>query len=150
MIPTEEWFQKIIDHDIPGVELVQVELAGGQKQRVVRLYIDHLEGVSHDLCGRVSDTVGRALDDIDAIGGPYTLEVSSPGLERPLRKLGHFQAQLGKNVCVKTRVPIEGTKVWRGTLVEATVDGVLVDDAGKMARIPLDQISSAHLVYEFK
>ena len=81
---------------------------------------------------------------------PYTLEVSSPGLERPLRKREHFEAQVGKKVYVKTRVPVDGTKVWQGRLVEVTPEAVLVEDGAKQARIPLSDISSAHLIYDFE
>jgi ribosome maturation factor RimP len=150
MRPTEAWFQQIIDQEIPGVELVALEQSGGARQRVVRLYIDQPEGVTHELCGRVSEVVGRALDEIDAIGGPYTLEVSSPGLERPLRKRSHFEAQLGEKIYVKTRVPVEGSKVWQGTLVEVAADDLLIEEGGRQVRIPLSEIGNAHLTYEFK
>jgi len=93
--------------------------------------------------------VGRALDEIDAFEGAYTLEVSSPGIERPLRKVGHFEAQVGKKVYVKTLLPVEGSKVWQGILHEVTEDSIVVEEAGRTARIPLEQITSAHLMYEF-
>jgi ribosome maturation factor RimP len=150
MRPTEAWLQEVIDQEVAGVELVVLEQAGGAKQRTVRLYVDHPDGVTHELCGRVSDAVGKALDESDAFGGPYTLEVSSPGLERPLRKRSHFEAQVGKKAYVKTRVPVEGSKVWQGKLVEVAADEVVIEDAGRQVRIPLEQISSAHLIYEFK
>lgn len=150
MRPTETWLQEVIDRDVAGVELVVLEQAGGAKQRTVRLYIDHPDGVTHDLCGRVSEAVGKALDESDAIGGPYTLEVSSPGLERPLRKRSHFEAQLGNRAYVKTRVPVEGSKVWQGMLVEVSADEVVVEEAGRQVKIPLHEISNAHLIYEFK
>jgi ribosome maturation factor RimP len=94
--------------------------------------------------------VGRALDETSGIDGPYSLEVSSPGIERPLRKRSHFEAQLGKRVYVKTREPIEGSKVCQGTLVEVGTDDIVVQEAGREARIALGEISSAHLIYEFR
>jgi ribosome maturation factor RimP len=129
---------------------VMLEQAGGSRQTTLRLYIDHAEGVTHDLCGKVSEAVGRALDEIDAIGGPYTLEVSSPGLERPLRKRSHFEAQVGKKVYVKTRVPVEGSKVWQGILAEVGAEDIVVRESGREVRIPLSEIGGAHLIYEFK
>jgi ribosome maturation factor RimP len=150
MRPTDEWLQQIIDQEVGGVEVVLLEQVGNARQRTVRLFVDHPEGVTHDLCGRVSEAVGKALDEVDAYGGPYTLEVSSPGLERPLRKLSHFEVQVGKKVYVKTRVPVEGSKVWQGTLLEVAGDEVVVEEAGRQARIPFDEISGAHLIYEFK
>jgi len=92
--------------------------------------------------------VGLALDEADAFDGPYTLEVSSPGLERPLRKPAHFEAQLGKKVYVKSRVPVEGSKVWQGTLIEVDGETVVIEEAGRIARIPLGEIQNAHLIFE--
>ena len=149
MAVTEAWLQQVIDREVVGVELVMLEQAGSQKQKVIRLYIDHADGVTHELCGRVSEVVGGALDDDGTMSGPYTLEVSSPGLERPLRKREHFEAQVGKKIRVKVRVAVEGAKVWQGRLVEVTPDAILVDDDGKQVRIQLSDIGSAHSIFEF-
>jgi ribosome maturation factor RimP len=149
MALSEAWLQEIIDLEVEGVELVLLEQVGGKGQKVVRLFIDHADGVTHELCGRVSYAVSVVLDENEQLGGPYTLEVSSPGLERPLRKKEHFEAQVGKKVYVKTRVPVEGTKVWQGRLVEVTPDAVLVEDEARRVKIQLSDISSAHLIYEF-
>jgi ribosome maturation factor RimP len=146
---TEEWFQQVVDQEVEDVELVLLEEAGNRRQKIVRLYIDHPGGVNHDLCARVSAAVGRALDEVDAFEGAYTLEVSSPGIERPLKKRGHFEAQIGKKVYVKTRLPVEGSKVWQGILCEVTEDSVVVEEAGRAVRIPFEEITSAHLMYEF-
>jgi ribosome maturation factor RimP len=146
---TEAWVQQVIDREIEDVELVILEEAGSRRQKIVRLYIDHPAGVTHDLCARVSRVVGRALDEADASEGGYSLEVSSPGIERPLRKRSHFEAQLGKRVYVKTRVPVEGSKIWQGTLLEVGTDEIVVQEAGREARIPLGEVASAHLIYEF-
>ena len=150
MALTEAWLQQVIDREVEGVELVMLERAGGKTSKVVRLYIDSEGGVTHELCGRVSEVVGRALDEETELGGPYTLEVSSPGLERPLRKREHFQSQVGKKVYVKTRVAVEGNKVRRGRLVEVLADAVVVEDETKRVSIRLDDITSAHLIYEFE
>jgi ribosome maturation factor RimP len=147
---TEEWFQQVIDREVADVELVLVEEAGNRRYKVLRLYIDHPGGVNHDLCAKVSAAVGKALDEVDAFEGAYSLEVSSPGLERPLRKRSHFEAQIGKKVYVKTRQPVEGTKVWQGVLLEVIDDAVVVEEAGRSARIPLEEITNAHLMYEFR
>lgn len=146
---TEAWVQQVIDREIEDVELVILEEAGSRRQKIVRLYIDHPAGVTHDLCARVSGVVGRALDEADAFEGAYSLEVSSPGIERPLRKRSHFEAQLGKRIYVKTRVPVEGSKIWQGTLLEVGTDEIVVQEAGREARIPLGEVASAHLIYEF-
>jgi ribosome maturation factor RimP len=146
---TEAWVQQVIDREIEDVELVILEEAGSRRQKIVRLYIDHPAGVTHDLCARVSGVVGRALDEADAFEGAYSLEVSSPGIERPLRKRSHFEAQLGKRIYVKTRVPVGGSKIWQGTLLEVGTDEIVVQEAGREARIPLGEVASAHLIYEF-
>ena len=146
---TESWVQQVIDREIEGVELVILEEVGNRRKMILRLYIDHADGVTHDLCARVSSAVGRALDEVDAFEGAYTLEVSSPGLERPLRKRSHFEAQLGKRIYVKTGVPVEGAKVWRGVLLEVGTEEIVLEDAGREVTIPLEVIASAHLIYEF-
>jgi len=146
---TEAWVQQVIDREIEDVELVILEEAGSRRQKILRLYIDHPAGVTHDLCARVSGVVGRALDEADVFEGAYSLEVSSPGIERPLRKRSHFEAQLGKRIYVKTRVPVEGSKIWQGTLLEVGTDEIVLQEAGREARIPLGEVASAHLIYEF-
>jgi ribosome maturation factor RimP len=146
---TEAWVQEVIDQEIENVELVILEEAGNRRNKIVRLYVDHAEGVTHELCARISAAVGRALDEVEAFEGAYTLEVSSPGIERPLRKRSHFEAQVGKKIYVKTRVPVEGSKVWQGVLLEVGETELVVQDAGREVRVPLGEIGSAHLIYEF-
>ncbi len=147
---SEEWFQQIIDQEVEDVELVLLEELGGRRYKVLRLYIDHPAGVTHGLCTRVSGAVGQALDEVDAVGGAYTLEVSSPGVERPLRKRSHFEAQVGKKVYVKTKAPVEGVKVRQGVLLEVGAEEIVLQEAGGPVRIPLTEVGNAHLIYEFK
>ena len=150
MALSEEWVQQTIGREVEDVELVALEELGNRRQKIVRLYIDHPGGVTHELCGRVSGAIGRAIDEAGLFEDGYTLEVSSPGLERPLKKRGHFEAQVGKKVYVRTKVPIEGTKVWQGILLEVGTEAIVIKDAAREAKIPLAEISSAHLVYEFR
>ena len=149
MALTEEWFQQVIDREVEDVELVLLEEAGSRRNKILRLYIDRPGGVDHGLCAKVSAAAGKALDEMDAYEGAYTLEVSSPGIERPLRKRSHFEAQIGKKVYIKTREPVEGSKVWQGILLEVRENAVVVEEAGRKARIPLEEIAGAHLMYEF-
>jgi ribosome maturation factor RimP len=146
---SEDRLQEIIDSKVEGTELVLFEQAGNRRRRILRLYVDHPEGVTHELCARVSAAVSEVLDEAEGFTEPYTLEVSSPGIERPLRKQSHFEAQLGKTVYVKTKMPIEGGKVWQGTLVEVGADAIVVEDSGRKAKIPLCEIADAHLKCEF-
>lgn len=146
---TEEWIQGILDAQVEGAELVLLEEAGSRRKRVVRLYVDHPDGVTHDLCARVSALVGEALDAADWSEGPYTLEVSSPGVERPLRKPDHFRAQIGKDVYVKAFAPVAGRKVWRGRLLDVTDDGIVISESEEEAVIAFDQIAQAHVIFVF-
>ncbi len=146
---TEAWFQAVIDREVEGVELVALDNAGSARRKIIRLYVDHPAGVTHDLCAQVSAAVGQALDELDAIDTTYVLEVSSPGLDRPLRRRSHFVAQIGKKVYVKTRTPVEGSKVWQGILLEVGTEEIVVTEAGREGRIPFGDITSAHLIYEF-
>jgi ribosome maturation factor RimP len=146
---TESWVQDAIESQIDGVELVALEEAGSRRMRVVRLYVDHPDGVTHELCARISAVVGEALDRVEWTESPYTLEVSSPGLDRPLRKPDHFRAQVGKKVYVKTFVPVSGRKVWRGSLREVLDGAVVVREGEEEATIAFEQITQAHVIYEF-
>jgi len=147
---TETWVQEVIDRYVENVELVALEDVGNRRHRVVRLFIDHPEGVSHDLCAHVSGFVGAALDETESLDGPYTLEVSSPGLERALTKPAHFRAQVGRTVTVRTQSPVEGRSVWRGVLREARDGEIVLADGGVEVVIDLANISRANLVYEFE
>src|SRR5660398_195721 len=118
---TEEWAQKNIDRTLDGVEVVSLEETGGRRHRVVRLYVDHPDGVNHALCARVSGAMENALDSAGYMDGPYNLEVSSPGLERPLKKKVHFASHVGEKVYVKTFGTVQGQKVWRGEIVTGIV-----------------------------
>ena len=131
-----------------GLELVDVELAGGGGRTTLRLYIDRNGGVSLDDCTSVSRAVSAALDVEDPIQGAYDLEVSSPGLDRPLRTPEHFQDFAGEEVRVKAFGPIaelENRKNFHGTLRGFEDGRVLVEVDGKLFRVPREQIAKAHL-----
>ncbi|MGH3137300.1 MAG: ribosome maturation factor RimP, partial [Gaiellaceae bacterium] len=106
------------------------------------VYIDHPEGVDHALCQRVT----RVLDDYRA---DYTIDVSSPGLERPLRKQAHFASALGRKVSVRTEAEINGRSRLRGVVSDVTEDAVTVETAdGSSLRIPYDAIVRGNLIDE--
>lgn len=147
---TEAWVQEVIDVEFDDVELVVLENVGNQRRRVVRLFVDRPGGVDHELLARVSQRVGTALDEARVAEGPYTLEVSSPGLERPLTKPRHFAERVGKTVWVRTHAPVAGRKVWQGALVKADETGIVVREGDEQARIAFDDMVKAHLVYEFE
>ena len=131
-----------------GLELVDVELAGAGGRTTLRLYIDRAGGVSLDDCTSVSRAVSAALDVEDPIEGAYDLEVSSPGLDRPLRTPEHFQKFAGEEVRIKAYGPIpelEDRKTFHGTLRGFEEGRVLVEVDGKLFRVPHEQIAKAHV-----
>jgi len=113
-----------------GVELVEAELHGGGKARVLRVVIDKPEGVTHEDCANVSRELSTVLDVEDAVpGGPYTLEVSSPGLDRRLLKPEDYQRFIGSLVKLMTREPVNGNRHFEGRL-ESFMDGRIVLETG--------------------
>lgn len=113
-----------------GVELVEAELHGGGKARVLRVVIDKPEGVTHEDCANVSRELSTVLDVEDAVpGGPYTLEVSSPGLDRRLLKPEDYQRFIGSLVKLMTREPVNGNRHFEGRL-ESFMNGRIVLETG--------------------
>ena len=134
-----------------GIEVWEVEVLGSGKQRLIRIYIDKPEGVTHADCELMSQQVGTVLDVEDVVSGSgYHLEVSSPGIERKLRKIEDFQRFTGQKVRVALREAIEGQRRFeaRITGVEDTIV-VLETAQGKSLRVRMDQIEKANLKYEW-
>src|SRR5690348_1290473 len=132
-----------------GIEVVEVELKGGGRNQLLRISIDKPAGVSHADCELVSHQVGTILDVEDVVPGHYTLEVSSPGVERKLLKPGDYQRFLGKKAKVTLRAPVENQRHWEGTLAGFT-DGVIhLDAAGREIRFPFEQVEKANLKFEW-
>ncbi len=145
-----------------GLEVVEVEFRGsGGKARMLRIYIDKPGGVTHDDCSNVSREVGTILDVEDAVpGGSYTLEVSSPGLDRRLSRPADFERFTGSRVKLTTREPIDGNRFFEGRLLEFH-DGRLRLDvtpvakkkggahpAPRIVEIGLAEVEKANLVPE--
>ncbi|SHE66823.1 ribosome maturation factor RimP [Desulfacinum infernum DSM 9756] len=130
-----------------GLELIEVEYRRESQGWVLRLFVDGEDGVTVEDCAVVSRVVGDLLDVEDPISGPYHLEVSSPGLDRPLRRWEHFQAHLGMIVFVRTREALEGRKNFKGTLVDARPETIQMDCDGNVYEIALDNIERARLRY---
>lgn len=135
--------QVAIDH---GLELVHAEVAGPENKPIVRVFIDKPQGVTHDDCSAVSLHLGTILDVEDFIHASYTLEVSSPGLNRGLYKLADYERFAGSDAKLKTRQPIGGQRNFRGRLLGIEGNDVHLDDrtSGKV-KIPLDIITKANL-----
>ena len=129
-----------------GYELIDLEARLGSKGGVVRLFIDKPEGVDLEDCEKVSLAVSALLDVEDPIPGNYNLEVSSPGLDRKLTKIEHFQRFAGETVKVQMRFPMEGRRRFRGTLVSSDDENIVVEVDGESHSLPLKTIDIARLV----
>ena len=134
------------------MELVDLECLKVKSRWVVRVYIDKCGGVTLDDCAEISHQVGDFLDIHDVPPGPYTLEVSSPGLDRPLVKDGDFVRYQGHLVKIRFREKMEGAKNFRGRLVgfleEEGRKTVVLDVEGKIFHIPKEMLNKANLEYE--
>jgi ribosome maturation factor RimP len=132
-----------IDH---GVELVHAEVAGPDQKPIVRIFIDKPTGVTHEDCSEVSFHLGTVLDVEDFIHSAYTLEVSSPGLERGLYKLADYERFAGSLARLKTQQPIAGQRNFRGRLLGVDGGDVLFEDrtSGRI-RVPLEGVAKANL-----
>ncbi len=134
-----------------GLEIVDTQLLGGGAHRLLRIFIDKLEGVSHADCEYVSQHVGTILDVEDVIpGGRYTLEVSSPGVERKLARPREFERFVGHKVKVTLREPVDNKRHWVGALSGFTAGIITLEPApGKSIQFPLEQVEKANLKFEW-
>lgn len=133
-----------------GYELVGLELTGQAKgNALLRIYIDHADGIKLDDCVAVSHQVSGVLDVEDPIKENYRLEVSSPGLDRPLFELAHFERFKGSKVRIKTQTKIENRHRFTGVLGGVEENQVLIEEDGILYRIPIELIDSARVVPEF-
>ena len=126
-----------VEQGLPDVEVLAVELSGPERFTV---YIDHSAGVDHALCERVTNLLRGYLDR-------YTVDVSSPGIERPLRTSGHFRSVVGRKVAVRTDTDIQGRKRFRGRVLAADERTLsLGREGGDAVLIPYDAIVRGNLV----
>ncbi len=133
-----------------GMEIVEVEYKGGGSSRILRIFIDKPGGVTHADCETISRQVGAILDVEDVIPVHYTLEVSSPGLDRKLLRPADYQRFAGKKAKVRLRSPIEGRSHFVGRLGGFEQGEALFDvEGGGRIRFPLDEVIAARLVVEF-
>jgi ribosome maturation factor RimP len=130
-----------------GMELVELEYRRESPGWVLRLFIDQPDGITVDDCAGISQVVGDLLDVADVIENPYHLEVSSPGLNRPLRKLEHFKMYQGSMIEVKTSAPLQNRRKFKGILMETGTEEIEVDCQGRIFKIPLELLERARLCY---
>jgi len=143
-----------------GVQIYDVEFSGGPHGQVLRIYIDKEGGVGIDECTKVSRGLNTLLDETDPIpGGKYSLEVSSPGMERPLKKAWHFEQVIGKKIWLRTQKALENfgstdpklklTKQLTELLIAVENDGVKVKVGDDELNIPFAAIEKAKLAFDF-
>jgi ribosome maturation factor RimP len=125
-----------------GLELVDVEIKGGGGKRLVRIIVDRKGGVALADCQEISSRLSEILDAEDPVAGRYSLEVTSPGVDRPLRDRATFDRVEGREVVVH-RGGLEQTTQIRGTVTAADEDAVVLDVAGESVRIPYSEIHKA-------
>jgi ribosome maturation factor RimP len=137
--------------DPEGIEIVDVQLLGAGRGRVLRIFIDRPQGVSHADCEFISQQVGTIVDVEDVIpGDSYTLEVSSPGLERKLLKEKDFERFVGQKAKVVLREPVENKRSWEGKLAGISEGIVALEPSdGRVIRFPLTQVEKANLKFEW-
>lgn len=130
-----------------GCELVGIEYHPSGKHSLLRVYIDKPDGITVDDCSAVSYQISGLLDVEDPIPGQYTLEVSSPGLDRPLFQARDFERFAGQQVKVRMRFPVAGQRNFRGLLQGLREQQVVIEEEdGKRISLPLEQIEQARLV----
>ena len=133
-----------------GKELLGVEFISAGNHSVLRLFIDHENGIDVDDCAEVSRQVGAILDVEDPISSEYSLEVSSPGLDRPLFDKAHFVAVVNETVEVKISMPLNGRRKFKGKLVAVENDSVIVMVDNEEYELVISNIDKAHLVFNHK
>ena len=136
--------EPLVTHE--GLEIVDVEFRRESRGTVLRLYLDRCGGggVSLDDLTRVSRQLGDVLDVHNTVPGSYNLEVSSPGINRRLRRPDHFQRYLGKKVRVRTEGPLEGRRAFMGVLEAVNADGIVVETAEGSHTVRFAEIAQAN------
>ena len=128
-----------------GIELVELALTGNDRRRMLRLFVDRPEGISIGECAGLSRSLADVLDTHDPIRGAYTLEVSSPGLTRPLGSPRDFERAIGKLV----KVVCSNGKVLVGKLEEVTATSLMVEVDGDLVSLSMDEVAKANLHFAF-
>jgi ribosome maturation factor RimP len=137
--------------DGEAMEVIDVELRreGTRAGRVLRVYLDKEGGPNVDDLGRVSRQLSELLDSQDIVEGSYTLEVSSPGINRPLKKPEHFQRFIGKRVRIRTGDMIDGRRSFLGILSEVSGDTIRIEVEGKPYQIPFSMIEKSNYEHDW-
>ncbi len=146
--------QKLTELLRPAVEetgktLLGIEYISAGNNSVLRLFIDHENGINVDDCAEVSRQVGAVLDVEDPISSEYNLEVSSPGVDRPLFELAHYKEVIGETINVKLSMPLNGRRKFKGPLVGIENDTLIVEVDSIDYELVISNIDKANLVAKF-
>jgi len=146
-VSTAQRVQEMIEDTVQalGVELWGVEFVSQGKNSVLRVYIDSEQGVVIEDCERVSRQVSALLDVEDPVSGEYALEVSSPGLDRPLFRAAHYARYIGSEVNIKLRGPVDGRRKFKGVINGVTEQELSLQCEGETMLLALAQIEKARL-----
>lgn len=132
-----------------GCELWGLEYLTQGRYTTLRIFIDGPNGVSLEDCEKVSRQISAVMDVEDPIDGEYTLEVSSPGMDRPLYTAAHYARYLGETVNIRLRMARDGRRRFKGKIIRVEQDDVLIDVEGKEILMPVDAIDKANIVPNF-
>lgn len=134
-----------------GLEIIEIELRheGSRGGRILRLYLDKNGGPNMDELSRVSRELSAALDEHDVVDGAYTLEVSSPGINRPLKLPEHFKQFIGRRVRVRTRQLVQGRRSFLGLLLEVSTECIALDQDGTRFEIPFAVIEKSNYEHDW-
>lgn len=133
-----------------GVELLGIEFVSAGKHSILRIFIDHENGIDVDNCAEVSRQVGAILDVEDPISTEYNLEVSSPGLDRPLFTKAHYEAVVGETVNIRLALPLNGRRKFKGKLEAIENDTLIVTVDGQDYELVISNIDKGNLVPNFE
>lgn len=143
----EELVTPILDEQ--QLELVDIEYKKEGSNWFLRVFIDKDGGIDIDDCGSVSEQLSKRLDAVDPIPTAYFLEVSSPGIERPLKKEKDLYWAVGKRINVTTKEPIEGAKDFEGSLIDFDGQWLIIKEEKKNVKVPFAQVATARLAIVF-
>ncbi len=133
-----------------GIELVDIEQTRKGRKQWIRLFIDRIEGgISVEQCAKINQEFGRLLDVEELVPGSYILEVSSPGLDRRVRKLKDFKRFQGNRIRVQTLGKVDGQSRFRGQLKSSNESGIELELEDRIVQIPHEMIARANLEYTF-
>ena len=131
-----------------GYEFLGIEYVGQGIHSVLRLYIDHENGIGVEDCSKVSHQVSGILEVEDPITSQFTLEVSSPGLDRPLFSLPHFVKVVGETVSLKCHIGVDGRRKFKGKMIEVSEQLLVIEVDGQLYELDFRDVDKAHLVAE--